>query len=109
MSSKKENNHLSLISLTYMLIIPPLVLLCFFIPKHFEEKTTKICAKKGVITSIDKVYQRTVYYTIDNKIKISVSQPKIAVGDPVCLLTAVALNDEANTIKLIKHHGIIEE
>ncbi len=110
MSSKKENDHMSLISITSILSIP-VVVICFFWYLDYvdQSKTTTICAKNGVVTSIDSVYHRTVYFTVNNDIKIEISQPTINVGDPFCLVTDVIRNEDGKTIKSVKHFGIVDK
>jgi hypothetical protein len=53
----------------------------------FKDKTHRIvCTEKGVVTSIDKVHHRTVYFTVNNEHKMKTNQPKnFEVGKKFCL------------------------
>tara|TARA_Y100000588_G_scaffold240585_2_gene254443 strand:+ start:50018 stop:50347 length:330 start_codon:yes stop_codon:yes gene_type:complete len=54
---------------------------------YFEGKSRKIvCSEKGVVTSIDKVHHRTVYFTVNNEHEMKTNQPKnFTVGKEFCL------------------------
>lgn len=70
-------------------LIVVMISLTFVFVSHlfFKEKSQKIvCSAKGVVTSIDKVHHRTVYFTVNNEHKMKANQPKnFEVGKEFCL------------------------
>ena len=85
MKSKMKGSATPWIIFSLIVVIISLTFV-FISHLYFEDKSRKIvCSEKGVVTSIDKVHHRTVYFTVNNEHKMKTNQPKnFTVGKEFC-------------------------
>lgn len=82
--SQENSNGSNISILQFTVVMSVLCFLGFFTIIYLDSTTIKKCVEERIVTSIDSVQHRTVYFTLDNSIELKVSQPNIKVGGKYC-------------------------